>query len=238
MTQKIKGLLNEGYLGENYHLNFRYNANYGRSPEYSWRFNQKRAGSDSLGDIGSHFIYLSVWFFGAVTHVSAELCIFIERPDIDPSGQPYVRADDFSVIVLTFSSGAKGVIQATTVSHEPTPWGQTHYLDLHGSKGTLRGSTDWEKTYKLLGAKAEEKQFQEIEISELMPDGQQPGDIQKMYKETFRKRGQMTGEFIEAVASGKTCRRNFEDGAEIQRILDAALLSSQEGRKVEIKEIN
>jgi predicted dehydrogenase len=48
----------------------------------------------------------------------------------------------------------------------------------------------------------------------------------------------MTGEFIEAVASGKTCRPNFEDGAEIQRILDAALLSSQEGRKVEIKEIN
>ena len=88
-------------------------------------------------------------------------------------------------------------MQATTVAHEPTPWGQTHYLDLHGSKGTLRGWTDWEKTYKLLGAKAEEKQFQEIEIPELIQDGQQLGDIQKMYKETFRKRGQMTGEFIE-----------------------------------------
>ena len=87
-------------------------------------------------------------------------------------------------------------------------------------------------------AKAEEKQFQEIEIPELIQEGQQLGDIQQMYKETFRKRGQMTGEFIEAVASGKTCSPTFEDGAEIQRILDAALLSSQEGRKVEIKEIN
>jgi predicted dehydrogenase len=47
----------------------------------------------------------------------------------------------------------------------------------------------------------------------------------------------MTGEFIEAVASGKTCSPTFEDGAEIQRILDAAFLSSQEGRKVDIKEI-
>ncbi len=237
MTQTIKGLLNEGYLGKPYHLNFRYNANYGRSPEYSWRFDQERAGSGSLGDIGSHFIYLAVWFFGAVTHVSAELCTFIERPDIDPSGQPYLRADDYSIIVLTFSNGAKGVVQATTVAHEPTPWGQTHYFDLHGSKGTLRGWTDWENIYKLIGAKAEEQQFQEIEIPELMQDGQQQGDIQKMYKETFRKRGQMTGEFIEAVASGKTCRPTFEDGAEIQKILDAAFLSSQEGRKVEMKEI-
>jgi predicted dehydrogenase len=128
-------------------------------------------------------------------------------------------------------------VQATTVAHEPTPWGQTHYFDLHGSKGTLRGWTDWENTYKLIGAKAEEQQFQEIEIPELMQYGQQQGDIQKMYKETFRKRGQMTGEFIEAVASGKTCRPTFEDGAEIQKILDAASLSSQEGRKVEMKEI-
>ena len=153
MAQTIKRLLNEGYLGSPYHLNFRYNANYGRSPEYSWRFDRKHAGSGSLGDIGSHFIYLSVWFFGAVTHVSSDLCTFVERPDIDPLGQPYVSADDFSIIVLTFSNGAKGVIQASTVAHEPTPWGQTHYFDLHGSKGTLRGWTDWENTYKLIGAK-------------------------------------------------------------------------------------
>ena len=237
MTQTIKRLLNEGYLGSPYHLNFRYNANYGRSPEYSWRFDRKHAGSGSLGDIGSHFIYLSVWFFGAVTHVSADLCTFVERPDIDPLGQHYVSADDFSIIVLTFSNGAKGVIQASTVAHEPTPWGQTHYFDLHGSKGTLRGWTDWEKTYKLVGAKAEERQFEEIKISELIQEGQQPTDIQKMYKETFRKRGKMTGEFIEAVASGNNCRPDFFDGAEIQRILDAAFLSSQEGRKVEMKEI-
>ena len=238
MTQSIKRLLNEGYLGKPYHLNFRYNADYGRSPEYSWRFDQKRAGSGSLGDLGSHFIYLSVWFFGSVTHVSAELSTVIERPDLDPTGQPYLQTDDFSIIILTFSNGAKGVVQATTVAHEPTPWGQSHYFDLHGSGGTLRGWTDWERTYKLYGAKSEEKQFQEIEIPEMMWDGRQRRDIQQMYKETFRKRGKMTGEFIEAVASGKACSPTFQDGAEIQRILEAALLSAQENRKVEIKEIS
>jgi predicted dehydrogenase len=48
----------------------------------------------------------------------------------------------------------------------------------------------------------------------------------------------MVGDFVEAVASGKECRPNFEDGACIQRILDAALRSSSEGRKVAIEEIS
>ncbi len=47
----------------------------------------------------------------------------------------------------------------------------------------------------------------------------------------------MTGEFIEAVASGTPCRPSFKDGAEIQRILDAALLSAKQNRKVSMEEI-
>ena len=237
MTQTIKRLLSEGYLGKPHHLNFRYYANYGRPPEYHWRFNQKLAGSGSLGDIGSHFLYLAMWFFGEVTHVFAELNTVIERPKLDPEGQSYVQADDFSIVILTFANGAKGVVQASTVAHEPTPWGQTHHLDLHGSGGTLRGWTDWEQTYQLLGVKAEETEFHKIEIPEMIQDGEQREDIQQMYKDTFRKRGQMVGDFVEAVASGTECRPNFEDGASIQRILDAALLSAAEGRKVAIEEI-
>ena len=70
-----------------------------------------------------------------------------------------------------------------------------------------------------------------------MQEGKTKKDIQQMYKETFRKRGRRTGEFIEAVASGTSCRPSFEDGAEVQRILDAALLSARQNRKVSIEEI-
>ncbi len=237
MNQKIKSLLSEGFLGDPYHLNFRYFAGYGRSAEYSWRFDQKHAGSGSLGDLGSHFIYLAVWFFGSVTHVWAELNIVTRRPELDPLGQAYSQTDDFSIIVLTFSNGARGVVQATTMAYEPSPWGQSHYFDLHGSGGTLRGWTDWEQTYKLLGAKSEDEKFTEIDFSELMQEGKSKKSIQQMYKETFRKRGRMTGEFIEAVASSTSCRPTFEDGAEVQRILDAALLSAQQNCKISIEEI-
>ncbi len=237
MSQKIKSLLSDGYLGTPYHLNFRYFADYGRSSEYSWRFDQKHSGSGSLGDLASHFIYLAVWFFGSVTHVWAELGIVTSRPELDPSGQTYSQTDDFSIIVLTFSNGAKGVIHATTLALEPSPWGQLHYFDLHGSGGTLHGWTDWEQNYKLLAAKSDDEKFSEIEFPEMMYDGKTKKDIQQMYKETFRVRGRMTGEFIEAVASGTPCRPSFKDGAEIQRILDAALLSAKQNRKVSMEEI-
>jgi len=237
MAQSIKEHIDNGFLGRPYHLNFRYNADYGRSPIYSWRFDKKIAGSGSLGDLGSHFIFLSVLFFGEVNSVSAELGNLVERPTLDPSGKTYEQTDDFSIIILNFKNGAKGVVQATTLAHEPTPWGQTHYFDLHGSEGTLRGWTDWEKNYKLVGAKKEDKKFNEIEIPEMIQENGEKVDIQKMYKETFRKRGRMTGEFIEAIYSGKNCRPSFEEGAEIQRIMEAALLSNKENRKVDIKEI-
>ena len=237
MAQSIKQKIDTGYLGKPYHLNFRYNADYGRSSTYSWRFDKKIAGSGSLGDLGSHFIYLAVLFFGEVSYVSAELGNLIKRPLLDPSGNLYKQTDDFSIIILTFKNGAKGVVQATTLAHEPTPWGQTHYLDLHGSDGTLRGWTDWENDYKLVGAKKEDTKFNEIEMSEMNQENHRKADIQLMYKKTFRKRGKMTGEFIEAIALKKNCRPSFDDGAEIQRIMEAALLSSKENRKVNIKEI-
>ena len=112
-----------------------------------------------------------------------------------------------------------------------------HYFDLHGSGGTLHGWTDWGSSYKLLGAKSDDKKFIEIDFPELVEEGKKKKDIQQMYKETFRKRGRMTVEFIEAVAFGTSCRPSFEDGAEVQRILDAALLSARQNRKVSIEEI-
>ena len=48
----------------------------------------------------------------------------------------------------------------------------------------------------------------------------------------------MIGDFIEGVRTRKTVRPDFAAGTEVQRILDAALLSHQEGRRVLIEEIN
>lgn len=237
MTQRIKGLLEEGYLGQPYHLNFRYFANFARDPGYFWRFDPRYSGSGVLGDIGSHFLYLALWFFGDVTHVMAEVSRIGPRVEQDPAGRPYTPADDVSTLLLTFANGAQGVIQASALAHEPTPWGQAHYFDLHGSGGTLHAWTDWEQVYELKGARHAEVGYQDLEIPQLMHNGQKRTDIQQMYKETFRQHGKMTGEFIEAIRTQGSCRPDLAEGARVQRVLDAALLSSTEGRRVAIEEI-
>jgi predicted dehydrogenase len=237
MARTLKRLVDEGFLGTPYHLNFRYYAYYGRDPGYSWRFDPRIAGSGALGDIGSHFLYLATWYFGEVTHVTAELANVISRTQTTPDGEPYTPADDFSLILLTFANGAKGVVHATTVAHEPTPWGQTHHLDLHGSGGTLRAWTDWESICEITAARAEDSAFHLVEIPELVQGGKPRTDLQQVYKETFRKQGRMTGDFIRAVRSGSPAQPDFAAGTRVQRILDAALLSAREGRRVAIQEI-
>jgi hypothetical protein len=47
----------------------------------------------------------------------------------------------------------------------------------------------------------------------------------------------MTGQFIDAIAEGKSAFPDFQEGAFIQRILDAALLSDLEHRSVSPMEI-
>ena len=48
----------------------------------------------------------------------------------------------------------------------------------------------------------------------------------------------MIGDFIEGVRTRKAVRPDFAAGTEVQRILDAALMSHQQNRRVLIEEIN
>ena len=236
-TLRIKELLQQGYIGRPYHLNFRYYAGYGRDGAYNWKFDEEVAGAGALGDIGSHFIYLALWYFGPVSHVTAELGRPIQRTGETPKGERFRRAEDAAVVVLTFQSGAQGIIHATTAAHEPSPWGQTHHLDLHGAGGTIKFVTDWDQLYSLTGAREGEN----VMTSHHLPDRLWPGDrgapVQQMYKACFREAGRMAGEFVQAIRSQGSCRPDFNDGLAVQRVMEAALISHREGRRVALTEI-
>ena len=69
VNQYLKRLIDEGYLGEAFHLGLRYFTGFARGGEYAWRFDRSEAGSGVIGDIGSHFLHLARWFFGEVSSV-------------------------------------------------------------------------------------------------------------------------------------------------------------------------
>ncbi len=236
----VKNLLEDGYIGRPYHLNLRYYTGFGRKEGYNWRFDKSKAGSGAIGDIGSHFLYLAYWWFGEITEIYCQSSFLIDRPQPNPEGQTYTQSEDGAIVTLTFANGAHGVVHATTLAHEESPFGQTHHAELHGSDGTLYTSIDWDKSQRVRGAQPGNGRLADLPIPEEVwgPSSQVRSDtVHNTYRDTFRNQDHMTRGFINAIRDDADCSPDFNDGAAIQRIIDAALLSDKERRRVQVSEI-
>ncbi|MGB1681971.1 MAG: Gfo/Idh/MocA family protein [Acidimicrobiales bacterium] len=226
VNQYLKRLIDEGYLGEAFHLGLRYFTGFARNGEYAWRFDRSEAGSGVIGDIGSHFLYLARWFFGEVESIGCLARSFVSRDD-RPDGRPYERGEDSAVMTLEFVSGAYATVQASAVCHEPTPFGQVHEFDAHGSAGTLHAVCDWDTVQHVRGVKVGESgPAKELPIPDDIWNGTRRGSVHDTYRDVFRGTGAMIGDFVQAVRTRQPCEPDFADGLRIQELCDAAVASA------------
>jgi predicted dehydrogenase len=235
-SRYLKELIEQGYLGQPYHLNLRYYATYGRSPQYIWRFDLGESGAGVVGDLGTHWLYLADWFYGEIKAITALLGYTVKR-EPRPDGHPYQPADDSAVMMLEFENGARGVIHVSSLAYEPTPFGQTHHLDLHGSRGTLRSFTDWDQTQCVFGAQEGEGSLRDLPIPDHIWGMARRDTVHHTYKDVFRDHDFMARGFVSAIVNDTVCEPGFRDGARIQRYLEAALLSAHDARRVLVEEI-
>ena len=235
-SRYLKELIEQGYIGKPYHLNMRYYADYARDGAYMWRFDLGESGSGVVGDLGTHWLYLADWFYGEIKAVSAMLGHHVSR-DPRPDRQPYERGDDSAVMMLEFENGATGVLHVSSVAYEETPFGQTHHMEFHGSGGTLYSFTDWDKTQRVSGARDGEGAIRDLPIPDHIWGTARRDNVQHTYKDIFREHDFMARGFVSAIVNDGPAEPTFRDGARIQRYLEAALLSAQEGRRVEVNEI-
>lgn len=232
----LKELIEQGYIGQPYHLNMRYYADYARDGKYLWRFDLAESGSGVAGDLGAHWLYLADWFFGQIKAVSAMLGYHVSR-DSRPDGKPYELGDDSAVMMLEFENGAGGVIHVSALAYEKTPFGQIHQMEFHGSGGTLHSFTDWDKTQSVSGARDGEGAVRLLPIPDHIWGTARRDFVPETYKDIFREHDFMARGFVSAIADDTPAEPSFGDGARVQRYLQAALLSAQEGRRVEVNEI-
>ena len=237
VNRYLKRLVDEGFLGRTFHLNFRYFTGFGQAGGYNWRFDEGISGSGALGDIASHFLYLAWWFFGDITAVNAELGRLVERAPRNAAGEPYVQADDNAMVMLQFANGAQGLIHASTVAREATPFGQIHELDLHGDGGTLHARVDWASEQRVYGARAGDNALHDLPIPDDIWNGARHDTVHNTYRDVFRMQETMTRQWVSAIARGEPVRPDFADGATIQRVMDAAKLSHATRRWVAVDEI-
>ena len=229
VNQWLKRLIDDGYLGDPFHLGLRYFTGFARDGEYAWRFDRSEAGSGVIGDIGSHFLYLARWFYGEVESVSCVARSFVPR-DERPDGQPYERGEDSAVMTLGFTSGAYATVQASAVCWEGTGFGQTHEFDAHGTDGTLYATCDWEARQEVRGLKAGEPgAAAELPIPDDIWAGARRATVHDTYRDVFRGGGAMIGDFIRGVQTRQPCEPSFAEGLRIQQLCDAAVASAAVG---------
>ncbi len=233
----LKELIDDGYLGEPYHLNMRYYTGFARDGEYLWRFDRGIAGSGIIGDLGSHFLYLAEWFYGEINAITCRLGFTVARPPHDPAGEPYEVADDSCMLTLEFSSGALGLIHCSALCYEDTPFGQTHHIELHGSAGTLYNFIDWDRIQQVKGARVGEGMIRELPIPDRVWGEARRDSVHNTYRDMFRREDFMIRGFINGIINDSEIAPNFADGARIQRLLSAAIQSHESGRRVQVASI-
>jgi predicted dehydrogenase len=225
-NQFVKQLITDGYVGRPYHLSMRYFAGYARDGAYAWRFDEAKAGSGILGDLGSHWLDMARWFLGEITAVSAHRDRFVPRGP-RPDTTTYIQAEDSAVILARFESGASATLQVSAVCWEGTPFGQIHELDLHGSGGTLHAVNDWNTVQEVCGVRAGEPgPAQPMSIPETLWNGAPHSPVHDTYRHIFRRTEAMTRGWVTAIAQGRAIEPDFATGARVQELVAAAINSA------------
>ena len=229
-------LVAEGRLGQIRHVRAQYLQDWIADPEapLSWRLDKQKAGSGALGDIGAHVVDLAQHITGElVTGVSGLLETFVpERPLAEESsglhgtvgqggtGRGPVTVDDAAVFLGRMSGGAVATFEATRFA-----WGRKNAirLEINGSKGSL--AFDFEDMNVLhlfdAGEDARVAGFRRIVVTEpehpyvgaWWPAGHGLG-----YEHGFVHQ---VVDLVRDVAAGAQPTPSFDDGLQVQRVLDA-----------------
>ena len=225
-NQYIKRLIDDGFVGQAFHLNMRYFTGYARTGEYSWRFDPELAGSGVLGDLGSHWLHVARWLLGEVVEIGCITSRFIER-EPRPDGTHYDSGEDSAQITVRFESGAYGTLQMSAVCWEGSDFNQTHHLDLHGSDGTIYAYNDWSTVQEVRGVRANAPGPAAVmAIPDEIWGAARRDRVHDTYRDVFRGGGAMVGDWVDAIRDGSTCSPDLSEGARVQLLLDLALQSA------------
>jgi predicted dehydrogenase len=127
---KMKEILDKGLLGSLLTIDITY-VRCGSSERYlppSWRADPAKGGG-ALLDLACHKIDLLRWFAGEIKSVGAMKSHYLGA-----------EAEDTGVVVLTFQSGALGLLNTSLACS--SPYGELDFAHIYGSEGTTRYSSE------------------------------------------------------------------------------------------------
>jgi predicted dehydrogenase len=147
-------------------------------------------------------------------------------------GQPN-DLDDWVAILAEFQGGATGVLESSKLaSGRNESWRSLDYVEVNGSERSFVFITgEWNK---LQTGNVGGPGLETIEVPrELWKTHGSPREVGKGDPlVTFRY--DQAWEFVDAIRKGRPCVPSFHDGARVQRIVDAALKSTETRQWIEL----
>ena len=164
-----------------------------------------------LGDIGVHILDFASYGSGLdIDHVFARLKTFDKAPG-NKIGEYELDANDSFTMAVDFTNGALGVIHATPLGDRPFQRAAPARLWREGRGRGAAPRTIGSQLRVVLGEDVETGTWKEMEVPPV------PTNYQR---------------FAEAVRTGENQEPSFRHAAELQRVLDLAMVSEAERKEL------
>jgi predicted dehydrogenase len=213
-----KQLVDQGRVGQPYHYRATYLQSWGGDPANSgkWRFRKADAGSGAMGDLLSHSLDLALLLNGPITEVASLVETFVLDREVD----------DAVLVLARFANGSIGSFEATRFA---TGCQNRNYFEVHGSRGAIRFNLEEMNRLEVFdGGDATAVQGSHSVlvtgpghpyVSHFWPPGHIVG-----YEHTFIA---TLADFLECMAKDRAFHPNFDDGVEVQKLLQVVENSAQ-----------
>jgi predicted dehydrogenase len=255
-VRALRALIDSGELGEVRSLRAAFLLDYAADPEVPlvWRFRRSLAGGGIAMDTGYHLIDCARYLVGEIAAVQGHIRTFItERPlpdagaignrgQSDPADRTNgaaratgpVDVEDAAAAVVTFESGAYGVLETSRVAIGKKV---SLLLEVFGSKGSADWDLERPDAFRVcLPAEDATFGYRRVLLNpshpgapELLIAGADGASLGWLGQECA-----MWAEFLDAIRAGRQAHADFGDGVRINAALDAWYASAATGERVAV----
>ncbi len=232
--RRMKELVDDGFLGDLYHINAIIASGFRHSALRPWNWwSQKSAGGGLLGALGSHVIDAVRWLFGEIESVCGAVETMVsERKDPASGLMKPNETDDYCSFMMKVaphdgSGSARRAVGVATLSALFASGGKNH-VGVVGSHGTL--VLDGEEN--LSGAIGYNHSFEDLSLGDraqeisILPNNIWARSFYHLARETVQALREGRAEIAHAAT--------FADGLRCQEVIDAIRRSNVERRWVDV----